>query len=329
MAGALGHYIAAFGGLFLLALSSDCLVRGSLSFSERFGLSPLLAGIFLVGFGTSLPELSVSLGAALDHQPGMAIGNLIGSNIANVWLVLAGVALLFTVTPGHFGQRRSVLVLLLATAAWISLAALDLFTPIVGIALLILLAVYIFIIAAQTHLAHDRGEDVGFRTDHPERMTWFMTLALTVCGLIGLPISAYLVVDGGVEIARNFNISEEFIGLTLLAVGTSLPELAVSLMAAMRRQGDVVIGSVLGSNLFNLMGIGGLISLFGGLSFAPVFENYDHWFLGAATITLALFILPKAKVTRLAGLAMLLAYALYLYGLVNGWNLLALLQSVL
>ncbi|MEL8056177.1 MAG: calcium/sodium antiporter [Pseudomonadota bacterium] len=314
---------AAFGGLVLLALSSDCLIRGGLSVAQRLGLSPLLAGIFIVGFGTSLPELAVSLGAAIDQKPGLAIGNLVGSNIANVWLVMASVALIFTLQPGHFGQRRSMLVLVLATAGWITLAAFDQFSALAGGVLLAAFLAYIIKIAIQTHRAHDTGKDVGFIGEERARLPLAQSLGLILCGVVGLPIAAYLIIDGGVGLAREFDVSEEYIGLTLLAIGTSLPELGVSLVAAFRRQGDIVIGNVLGSNLFNLLGIGGLVALFGGLDFAPVFGNYDHWVLGLATLTLALFILPRAKVSRLAGMALLLAYAIYLYGLINGWNILA------
>lgn len=329
MPGEIGLYVSAIIGLILLALSGDSLVRGGLSLAQRLGLSPLLAGIFIVGFGTSLPELSVSLGAALDRQPGMAIGNLVGSNIANVWLVMATVAIVFTLQPGHFGQRRTFLVLAAATAAWIALSAFDLFTPMAGMALLGGLLVFSIMIGTQTHIAHDRGADVGFIAEEESRLSVFMTISLILCGTVGLPIAAYLIVDGGVGLAQKYNVSEEYIGLTLLAIGTSLPELGVSLVAAFRRQGDVVIGNILGSNLFNILGIGGLISLFGGLQFAPVFENFDHWILGATTVTLALFILPRTKVTRLAGLAMLLAYAIYIYGLVNGWNITAQIKALL
>ncbi|MEL7232231.1 MAG: sodium:calcium antiporter, partial [Pseudomonadota bacterium] len=246
----LSLYAAAIGGLILLALSSDSLIRGGLSIAESLGLSPLLAGIFIVGFGTSLPELAVSISAAVDKQPGMAIGNLIGSNIANIWLVMASVALVFTLKPGHFGQRRSMLVLLTATAAWIGLAAFDQFSVWGGAGLLAVFLAYAVMIAAQTHRAHDAGEDVGFVSEAKAHLPLAQTLALTLCGLIGLPIAAYLIIDGGVGIAREFDVSEEYIGLTLLAIGTSLPELGVSLVAAFRRQGDIVIGNVLGSNLF-------------------------------------------------------------------------------
>ena len=206
---------------------------------------------------------------------------------------------------------------------WIGLAGFDQFGGLAGGALLALFLAYIIIITVQTHRAHEAGEDVGFAHEERARLPLAQSLGLILCGVLGLPIAAYLIIDGGVGLAREFDVSEEYIGLTLLAIGTSLPELGVSLVAAFRRQGDIVIGNVLGSSLFNLLGIGGLVALFGGLDFAPVFGNYDHWVLGLATLTLALFILPRAKVSRLAGLALLLAYAIYLYGLINGWNILA------
>ncbi|MEM1087120.1 MAG: sodium:calcium antiporter [Pseudomonadota bacterium] len=325
----LSLYAAAFGGLILLALSSESLIRGGLSFAERFGLSPLLAGIFIIGFGTSLPELSISLGAAIEGRAGMAIGNLVGSNIANIWLVMASVAFVFTLQPGHFGQRRSMIALLFGTAAWIALSATGQFNVWAGIALIVTFLVFTVTITVQTHSAHDAGRDVGFVDEASTHLPLLQTFALTLCGLVGLPLSAALIIDGGIGIAREFEVSEEYIGLTLFAIGTSLPELGVSFVAAFRRQGDIVIGNVLGSNLFNLLGIGGLIALFAGLEFAPVFANYDHWVLGLATLTLALFILPRAKVTRLAALALLLSYAVYLYGLINGWNILAQVKAIL
>ena len=322
-------FAAAFGGLILLALSSDSLIRGGLSVAQRLGLSPLLAGIFIIGFGTSLPELAVSVSAVIDGQPGMAIGNLVGSNIANIWLVMASVALVFTLQSGHFGHRRCPLVFLLATAAGFGLAGFFHFGGLAGRPLLALFLAYIIIITVQTHRAHEAGEDVGFAHEERARLPLAQSLGLILCGVLGLPIAAYLIIDGGVGLAREFDVSEEYIGLTLLAIGTSLPELGVSLVAAFRRQGDIVIGNVLGSSLFNLLGIGGLVALFGGLDFAPVFGNYDHWVLGLATLTLALFILPRAKVSRLAGLALLLAYAIYLYGLINGWIILAQVKAFL
>ncbi|MEQ9314941.1 MAG: sodium:calcium antiporter, partial [Henriciella sp.] len=148
-------------------------------------------------------------------------------------------------------------------------------------------------------------------------------------GIVGLPIGAHLIVEGGTGIARNYDVPEEVIGLTLLAIGTSLPELGAGLAAAFRKRGDVIIGNVLGSNIFNILGAGAIISMFGPTDLAPTFSQYDHWAMAAATLTLGLFVLPRTKITRLAALAMILVYCIYLYGLVNGWNLTAAVSGII
>ena len=139
-----------------------------------------------------------------------------------------------------------------------------------------------------------------------------------------MPVGAHLIVDSGVNIARTFNISEEIIGLTLLAIGTSLPEIGAGIAAALRGRGEVLVGNVLGSNIFNILAAGGIISFFGPINVARTFPQYDHWAMVAAALTAAVFIIPKARISRLAGIVMLLIYALYIYGLIDGWNILAL-----
>ena len=315
-------YAALIGGLIILAFAGDFLVNGAVSLSRKMGVSPLVAGILIVGFGTSAPEMVVTLGAALEGSPALALGNVVGSNIANVWLVLAIPALIAPIATGGFGQSRALLFVLLTTAAWIIITAIMPLNLIIGIALLAALAFYCIITVTQTLSAAKKGIDVGIEDEEPT-LAGFKLWACLAVGIIGLPIGAHLIVEGGVGIARKFDISEEMIGLTLLAIGTSLPELGAGIAAALRKKSDVVIGNVLGSNVFNLLGAGGLVSLFGPVHVAPSFANYDHWALAAAALTLALFIVPKAKISRLAALSMILVYGVYLFGLINGWNLLA------
>ncbi|GAB5459346.1 MAG: calcium/sodium antiporter [Henriciella sp.] len=318
----LSLFAALIGGLVILAFAGDFLVNGALSLSRRLGVSPLVGGILIVGFGTSAPEMVVTLGAALEGSPALALGNVVGSNIANVWLVLAVPALLAPMATGGFGQFRALLFVLLATAAWIAVTASSPLVPLVGAIFLAGLLFYAFITVTQTLSAAKAGVDVGVE-DKPPALSGFKLWACLLIGIIGLPVGAHLIVEGGVGIARKFDVSEELIGLTLLAIGTSLPELGAAIAAVLRKEGDVVIGNVLGSNVFNLLGAGGLVSLFGPVAIAPGFANYDHWALAAAAVTLALFIIPKSKISRLAAIAMILIYVIYLYGLVSGWNILA------
>lgn len=322
----LSLYTALIGGLILLAIAGDFLVSGAVSVARKLGVSPLVAGILIVGFGTSAPEMVVTVGAALEGSPALALGNIVGSNIANVWLVLAVPALIAPIATGGFGQPRALLFVLLATAAWIGVTSMMPLTAAIGGAFLLGLLVYIVITVTQTLSAARKGVDVGL--DEEEGVSGFKLWAYLLVGIIGLPLGAHLIVEGGVGIARKFDLSEELIGLTLLAIGTSLPELGAGIAAALRKRSDVVIGNVLGSNVFNILGAGGIVSLFGPVEIASGFPNYDYWALGAAALTLALFIVPRSKISRLAGLTMLLIYCLYLYGLVSGWNILSLFGGI-
>lgn len=318
---------ALVGGLVILALAGDFLVNGAMDAARRLGISPLIAGILIVGFGTSAPEMVVSFDAASNGQPGLAIGNIVGSNIANIWLVLAAPALLFPVVARQFGIRRSYWFMLVVAAVWIGWTFFHAITPLFGLILFGFLVLYTFLMLYWTSTALKKGVDVGL--EEGDELKTFTMVASLLVGIVGLPIGAHLIVEGGTGIARAYDVPEEVIGLTLLAIGTSLPELGAGLAAAFRRRGDVIIGNVLGSNIFNILGAGAIVSLFGPTDLAPTFSQYDHWAMAAATLTLGLFVLPRTKITRLAALAMILVYCIYLYGLVNGWNLTAAVSGII
>lgn len=315
-----GLLAALVGGLVILALAGDFLVNGAVALARRIGVSPLVAGILIVGFGTSAPEMVVSLDASLQGDPGLALGNIVGSNIANVWLVLAAPAFIMPLVVRQFGLRRSYWVMLAATAAWIGWAAFYPLTPLFGVVLLAGLVIYSALMLWWTSDALKKGIDVGLEDEDSPQGTFAMIANLLV-GIIGLPLGAHLIVEGGVGIARQYDVPEEVIGLTLLAIGTSLPELGAGLAAALRRRGEVVIGNVIGSNIFNLLGAGAIVSFFGPIKPAPTFLQFDHWAMAAAAVTLGLFVIPRGRITRLAALAIALVYCIYIYGLVNGWNI--------
>ncbi|MEE2877843.1 MAG: calcium/sodium antiporter [Pseudomonadota bacterium] len=315
-----GLLAALVGGLVILALAGDILVNGAVSLAKRIGISPLVAGILIVGFGTSAPEMVVALDASIQGDAGLALGNIVGSNIANVWLVLAAPAFVMPLVVRQFGLRRSYWFMLGATAVWIGWTAYFPITPLFGLGLLVGLIVYSVLMLWWTSDALKKGIDVGL-DEEDGGQTMFAMVASLLVGIIGLPLGAHLIVEGGVGVARQYDVPEEIIGLTLLAVGTSLPELGAGLAAALRRRGEVVIGNVIGSNIFNLLGAGAIISMFGPIQPAATFLQFDHWAMGAAAITLGLFVVPRGKITRLAALAIALVYCIYLYGLVNGWNI--------
>jgi len=314
------------GGLVLLALGGDLLVRGAVRTSRSLGASPLFAGIFIVALGTSLPEIIVSVNAAFSGSPGLAIGNIVGSSIANVFLVLALPALIFPVIAGGPGQIRALMATLLATVLWIGMTSIMPLTPMMGICFLLVLIGYVglsLFAAARDEVA---GKPTGVR-EHggPGPPLWRALIYIPV-GVAALVYASGLIVDGADGLARTFGVPEEYIGLTLLAVGTSLPEIGASLAAAFRQRGDVLVGNILGSNIFNILGAGGIVALSGPVAIAPLFHTYDHWVMGVAAIILAFFIATRARIGRLLALLLLLLYTVYIFGLVNGVSLLGLYQ---
>ena len=320
--------ISLFGGLLLMALAGDLLVRGALGLGRALGVSPLVAGVFIVGFGTSAPEVFISANAALNGNPGLAIGNIVGSNIANILMVAAIPALIFTYRPGGAGQGRALAMLLLATGIWIGMTAILPLEPLMGLCFLLVLIGYtgLSIFAAR----HD--EIAGRGSHHADAVTLnppvWRAIFYVPLGIAGLLYASSMIISGGEGVARHFEVPEEWIGLTILALGTSLPEIGAGLAAAFRQRGDVVIGNVLGSNVFNLLGAGGIVALFGPFEVAPMFLRYDHWVMGAAVLLLAGLILLRVKMGRLLGVALLLIYAAYIYGLVTGTNISALVEMV-
>ncbi|MEM8635160.1 MAG: calcium/sodium antiporter [Pseudomonadota bacterium] len=309
------------GGLLVLGIAGDLLVNGAVSLGSRLGLSPLVAGIFIVGFGTSAPEMIVALDAAQSGYPNLALGNIVGSNIANVLLVLALPAIIAPISTGNWGQGTAWTAMALATAAWIAfLSTMGLNASVAGLFLIALVGYAIFTFVA-AKAATDAGIDTGVEASGPAPSGLARAVGFTLIGIVGLPLGAQLIVEGGVEIAQFYGVPQELIGLTLLAVGTSLPEIGAGVASALRAKTDVLVGNVLGSNIFNILGAGGLISFVGVSELAPSFENYDHWAMAAAAALLGILILFRLRIGRLSGVIMLLLYATYIYGLVNGWNI--------
>jgi cation:H+ antiporter len=316
------------GGLLLLALGGDLLVRGAVRAARALGASPLIAGIFIVGFGTSLPEIFVSVNAAFTGSPGLAIGNIVGSSIANVFLVLAIPALIFPVFAGGPGQGRALFATLLATALWIGMTAIMPLTPLMGICFLMVLIGYTGLSLFAARRDEVAGKPTGVREHEPEGPPLWRALIYVPVGIAALVYASTLIVSGADGLARAVGVPQEYIGLTLLAVGTSLPEIGASLAAAARKRGDVLVGNILGSNIINILGAGGIVAMSGTVELARLFHAYDHWVMGFAAIVLAVLILTKAKIGRLLGLLLLLLYAMYIYGLVGGVSLLGLYELI-
>ena len=294
-------------GLILLGLGGELLVRGAVAAARRLGVSPLLIGLTLVGFGTSTPELVTSLQAAHAGSPGIAIGNVVGSNIANILLVLGLTAAIAPIVSDRRAVRRDSVVLLVATAACVGALTTGELTRPMGLAGLGLLAAYVIWV----WLA-DRNRPELLDEQATASLPRLPTAIIVAIFGIGLTIyGADLLVGNAISLARIAGVSDTVIGLTIVAVGTSAPELVTSVIAALRRQSDMALGNVIGSNLYNMLGILGVTALVRPISAPASIVEVDAWVMGLATIALVLLAYGQGRIGRTAGLALLSAYAGY------------------
>lgn len=300
-------------GFILLIIAGDYLVRGSVGLAGRMEINPLIIGLTVVAFGTSAPELFVSLQAAFDGVSGIAIGNVVGSNIANVLLVLGAPALLTVIHCSEKGIGISLLVMILLTVLLMVFMSTGKLVRLEGA---VLLAIMFGYIGWQIHRVRSDPKHCADDAEEANEIIVPFTrgkiITFIVGGLIGLPLGAWLTVNGASNIARMFGATETAIGLTVVAIGTSLPELVTTVAAARRGSGAVAIGNVVGSNIFNIGFILGATSLVLPLKVDERIINVDMWVMlavGLFVVALSHWCLPLKKV---AGLTMLLAFAVYI-----------------
>lgn len=300
-------------GLLMLILAGDLMVKGAVNLSLRLGVPALIVSLTIVAFGTSAPELLVAIKATLGGAPGIALGNVVGSNIANILLVLGIPALLAKLHTSECDSRKSFVFMIAASVLFIGIAFRGVFDIWSACALLGALALVLGDNVLDAHRHHKAGQpdelDEIEEAD-PNMPYWRIGLYLAL-GLIGLPMGANLLVESAEQIARAYGVSDTVIGLTLVAVGTSLPELATTVMAALRRQADVALGNVIGSNLFNLLAIIGIASLFGPIHVDPAFLRFDLWVMLGASLLLVPFVFLKRDITFLWGAVLTALYLVY------------------
>ncbi|PYE83728.1 calcium/sodium antiporter [Pseudoroseicyclus aestuarii] len=307
-------WILVFCGLVLLLLAGDALVKGAVNLALRLGIPALIVSLTVVAFGTSAPELLVSVDAILNDTPGIAMGNVVGSNTANILLVLGLPALIATLPPSADDTRASYLQMIAATALFTVLAFFGVFTWWSGLILLAALAAMLTHAALGARRARRAAAAAPAEEDlegaDPAMPGWRIALYL-VLGIIGLPLGADLLVSGASGIARAFGIGETAIGLTLVAIGTSLPELATTGIAAIKRQADVAMGNVIGSNMFNLLAIIGIASLVGPIPVEAAVLHFDIWVMIGASLLLAPFVFLRRQIGHVSGAALTALYVLY------------------
>lgn len=320
-------YISLAGGLVVLIIAGDVLVRGSVGVAQRLGIPNLVIGLTIVAFGTSAPELVISLKAAMDGAAGIAIGNVVGSNIANVLLVLGMPALIAATPCGEQGATRTAVFMVGVTLVFI---ALCFYTPIGlagGLVLLGLLGVFLgaSTIAARRHrrdlkAAAAAGADVAVSGDEDDALddvddvpdsVWLAIIYIGL-GLIGLPLGAHFTIEGATSIATAWGVSDAVIGLTVIALGTSLPELATTVMAAIRQHGAVAIGNVIGSNIFNLLAIIGITAVVVPIDVPQEVLKLDVWVMLACAVLLTALAGFKVCLGKVSGFVMTGAYVAYI-----------------
>jgi cation:H+ antiporter len=302
-------YLLFFVGLALLVAGGDGLVRGAVALAERFRISPLVIGLTIVGFGTSAPELMVSVQAALGGQPGIAIGNVVGSNTANILLILGLSAAIGPIVAQFAGIRRDLAWMLGASAVLVPMFWDGGVSRIEGAILFAGIITYIVVCLRQA------GNEPA--AEHPPMALW-KAGGLILIGLVALVLGARFLVDSATEIARAFGVSEAVIGLTIVAVGTSLPELATSVIAALKGQREIALGNVIGSNIFNVLSILGLTALIAPIPVEARFLSIDVPFMLAISVGLAALIAWRHGIGRAAGIAMLVLYGGYVAALAAG-----------
>lgn len=300
-------YIYVVAGLIGLFFGGEALVRGSVGVARRMAIPPLLIGLTVVGFGTSTPELLVSVQAALGGVPDIAVGNIVGSNIANILLIVGLTSLVWPIRVSGGTLRRDTAVMVAAAIALVPIFAMGEIGRFPGAVLVLGLVGYLIWVYLQPGDAVDDDADTSVPSSMLISALWVLG------GFVVLIFGARFLVDGSVSIARGFGISEAFIGLTIVAVGTSLPELATSIIAAFRRQSEIAIGNIVGSNIFNVLGILGVTALIQPVPVADRFLTFDLPIMIAASLALTALLLTRPIIGRGIGLVVLIAYVTYVW----------------
>jgi cation:H+ antiporter len=311
-------YLQLILGFALLIAGGEALVRGAVSVAARFGVSPLLIGVTLVGFGTSTPELVTSLQAAFGGFPGIAIGNVVGSNVANILLILGVAAVIMPMAIDPVSFRRDGTALAIATTlatGVIIYGALDQWMG--GVLIFALLAYLVVAYRSDRSATAPVGQQDNHEGASVPGAVW-LALGLALGGIAVTILGARLTVDAAVTLALLWGMSETVVGLTVVAVGTSLPELVTSVMAALRRQSGLAFGNVIGSNIYNILGILGITALVRPIPIPPQIAQLDVWIMLAATLALIIAVVAWRRIGRGTGLVFLGSYAAYTAWLVAG-----------
>lgn len=315
LSGTIWAVIKLLAGFILLFFGGDWLVEGGVALARRFRISPLVIGMTIVAFGTSAPELLVSLISAIKGSAGIAVGNVVGSNIANIGLILGLTALICPIETDNSKVIRHGSIMIVASLLLIVFALNSGITRIEG---LILFSCLILFTTISVRKGRTQPQEADIDSQEGKSMTVLAAIGLIVLSCAMLAFGADILVDGATTIASAIGVSDKVIGLTIVALGTSLPELAASVAAAFKKQMDISIGNIIGSNIFNILCVLGVSTSIKPISLE--FRDYSNdfiWMLGFSVFIIIFTTMRKKKgrLGRTAGILFLLAYAVYAWSL--------------
>ena len=300
-------------GIWMLIRGGDTTVNASVYVAQKLGIPPLLVGFTVVGFGTSLPELIVAINANIKGSGGIALGNVLGSNIANILLVVGTVACIAPLAACPRNLWRDIVMMLVATCIMAGLLIHGSITATAGGLMLLLLILYV-----TWQIKSSQGKEIDLSDEEGHYKNMPLALLFLLLGLAGIALGAEFLVRGAQVSASIVGIPDAVIGLTVVAIGTSLPELATGIAAARRRHTDLLLGNIIGSNVFNILfilGIASLVKPFTQDAISPQMVNFDIWVVLGVAVFFSFLIFTFKKIGRTAGALMVFVYCAYIFGL--------------
>lgn len=309
------EYVLLIGGLITLIVAGEALVRGAVGVALKFKIPTLVIGMTIVSFGTSAPELLVSLKAALEGHPELSIGNVVGSNVANLALVLGLTAMILPIAVKRTTVKIDWVIMMVFTVLFYLFIIDELIQWYEG--LIFVLALIGFNIFMFRGGSKSDEEDIDIDIEDAKKKTIVLQFLLILIGCIGLAYGADWLLDGAVTIATNFGVSEHTIAVTIVAFGTSVPELITSVVAALKKETDISVGNLIGSNIFNILGVLGITALVKEVPVSSqVIYNDIFWVLGISLFVFPLMII-NYRINRFRGLLLFLSYVVYIYFVVS------------
>lgn len=313
------QFLQLIAGLAMLFAGGESLVRGSISIAKRFGVAPLIIGLTIVAYGTSAPELFVSMQAAFEGSSDIALGNVVGSNIANILLVVGSAAIIYPLVIQNASITKEAILLAIATTILIAYGFIfkqfDLFFGIIVVALLVAYTIKLIKDLLYNKKADSNTDEFELdeisEIENIKTMPLWLASIFVVAGIVILVVGSELLVASASEIALSLGISEAVIAVTIVAVGGSSPELVTSVMAAIKRHSDLAIGNVIGSNLFNILGALGLTSIVSVVTISDIFFNREFLILAGVNAIYIAILLFIGKFSRITGLLFLASYIIY------------------